>query len=76
MRRLPGPFGNIDDGLEDLRREDITRLGGQHDEQVIVLGVGILQRLEGGELWVLVTEEDLIIGRELQETDAAARQRH
>ena len=62
----PGLVGEPLDDRQGLAREDVAVLGPKDEEDVVGLGVGILQRLIGDQLRVLLAEEHPEIGGESQ----------
>jgi hypothetical protein len=69
-RQLPGGVGESPERLEHRRLEHHAVIGPDHEQQVVGLGIGVLQRLERGELGVVAAEEDPVVGRELEEAHA------
>ena len=61
MRNLPGFPGQFLDRLERHRIEHIAALGLDGDQDVVVLGVDLLELLEVPELGVLRLEEITVV---------------
>ena len=50
----------LDEGSR--RREQVAAVGTHHDQDIVVLGIDVLKRLERRKLGVLIAEEHAVIG--------------
>ena len=73
VRDLPGPLGEPGGGFEGEGRGGVAVLRHDGEEDVAALRVGVLHRLVGEELGVVLCEVDAVVGRELEERRAARR---
>lgn len=73
---LPGAGGKFGDRLETFTREYVPVGWQQHNEDVIALGVDVLQILERLELRVALTEKDTVVVGKLKESAAAGQDAH
>ena len=64
--RLEYGFRQFFDAGERFTREDLSVLGRYHDYHVVVLGIGVLERLEGEQLGVVLAEEYAVTGIEVE----------
>ena len=63
---LPGLFGQLLDRVGDFGGEHVPPLRFQHEQNVVVLGVGRLKVFEGEQLRVLFAEEHPVVVGELE----------
>ena len=73
VRDLPGLLGEPVGGFEGEGRGGVAALRHDGEEDVAALRVGVLHRLVGEELRVVLREVDAVVGRELEERRAARR---
>ena len=71
VRRLPGALGEPGDGFERAGRGGVAIVRDDGEEDVVVPGVGVLQRLEREELRIVLAEEHAVVRREFEEPPAA-----
>ena len=67
VRDLPCLSGEPFDGCQGLRLEYLAVPWRNHEQHIVVLGVGILERLEGLQLRIVLAEEHSVIIAEREE---------
>ena len=76
IRYLPRLRGQLCHGPQRLRCKDVAILRRQHKQDIVGLGIGILQLLECKQLRIVITEKYAVIGLERQKAPATGRQRN
>ena len=71
IRDLPGLRREPLEGIDQLGLEDRALAGLDHEEDIVVLRVGVLEVIERDQLGVLRTEKDAVVVRERQEAGPA-----